>query len=63
MSFNINPNLTYYNNIKACGLDNSSITSLKELGFELSQKEFDIMFMNIFSNKLKCIQNVIDFFF
>ena len=55
MSFNINPNLTYYNNIKACGLDNSSITSLKELGFELSQKEFDIMFMNIFSNKLKCI--------
>ena len=55
MSFNINPNLTYYNNIKACGLDNSSITSLKELGFELSQKEFDTMFMNIFSNKLKCI--------
>ncbi len=55
MSFNINPNLTYYNNIKACGLDNFSVTSLKELGFELSQKEFDIMFMNIFSNKLKCI--------
>ena len=40
--------------------DNYDIRSLisnllKELGFKLSQKEFDIMFMNIFSNKLKCI--------
>jgi len=55
MSFNINPDLAYYNNIKACGLGDASVTSLKELGFKLSQKEFDIMFMNIFSNKLKCI--------
>ena len=54
LSFNINPDLTYYNSIKACGLADYSATSLKELGVQLSQKEFDQNFLNILKKKLKC---------
>ena len=53
LSFNIDPDLTYYNNIQACGLADYSATSLKELGVKLSQKEFDQIFINIFKRKLK----------
>ena len=53
LSFNINPDLAYYNNIQACGLAGYSATSLKELGVTLSQKEFDQIFINIFNRKLK----------
>ena len=53
LSFNIEPDLTYYQNIHACGLPNYSSTSLKELGVKLSQKEFDQIFMDIFNKKLK----------
>ena len=53
LSFNIDPDLTYYNNINACGLVDYSATSLKELGVILSQKEFDQIFINIFNRKLK----------
>ena len=53
LSFNIDPDLTYYNNIQACGLVDYSATSLKELGVKLSQKEFDQTFINIFKEKLK----------
>ena len=53
LSFNIEPDLSYYKNIKACGLTDYSATSLKELNVKLSQKEFDQIFINIFEKKLK----------
>ena len=53
LSFNINNNLAYYDNIKPCGLSNYSVTSLQDLGINLSQKDFDKNFIKIFNEKLK----------
>ena len=53
LSFNIDPDLTYYKNIEPCGLKNYSTTSLKELGVKLSKKEFDQIFLDIFNKELK----------
>tara|TARA_Y100000590_G_C15240940_1_gene833790 strand:+ start:47 stop:697 length:651 start_codon:yes stop_codon:yes gene_type:complete len=53
LSFNIYPDLKYYNNIYACGLKNYSATSLLELGIKLSYKDFDKVFMKIFFKNLK----------
>ena len=53
LSFNINPELKYYKYIQACGLPNYSATSLNDLGVDLSQKEFDRIFLKIFNKKLK----------
>ncbi len=53
MSFNINPNLSYYKNINACGLKNYSSTSLLDLNINLSIDEFDIEFKKIFINNLE----------
>ena len=55
LSFNINPNLNFYKNIKPCGLSNYSATSLKELNIDLSNKEFDKMFKKKFIGKLSQI--------
>ena len=53
LSFNINPNLKYYQNIHACGLKNYSATSLDDLGIDLSKKKFDKIFLDYFSIGLK----------
>ena len=55
MSFNINPDLKYYNSIHSCGLKEYANTSLNELGIKIDQKEFDEGFKKIFLNKLKNI--------
>ena len=55
MSFNINPDLKYYNSIHSCGLKEYKNTSLNELGIKIDQKEFDESFKKIFLNKLKTI--------
>ncbi len=55
MSFNINPDLKYYNSIHSCGLKEYKNTSLNELGINIDQKEFDEGFKKIFLNKLKTI--------
>ena len=55
MSFNINPDLKYYNYIHSCGLKEYENTSMKELGIKLDQNEFDKNFTKIFMNKLKNI--------
>ena len=55
MSFNINPDLKYYNSIHSCGLKEYRNTSLNELGIKIDQKEFDEGFKKIFLNKLKTI--------
>ena len=53
LSFNINPDLTYYNNIHACGLVDYSVTSLKELGVDISIKKFDKLFIYFFEKELE----------
>ena len=55
MSFNINPDLKYYNSIHSCGLKEYTNTSLNELGIKIDQNEFDEGFKKIFLNKLKTI--------
>ena len=52
LSFNINPDLKYYENIIACGLKNCSSTSLKNLNINLSNKEFDKIFKKNFDNNI-----------
>ena len=41
LSFNINPDLNYYNFIHACGLEDYKITSLKKLGVKIPVEQFD----------------------
>tara|TARA_B100000674_G_scaffold354658_1_gene297582 strand:- start:186 stop:833 length:648 start_codon:yes stop_codon:yes gene_type:complete len=53
MSFNINPDLKYYEYINSCGLKEYENTSMKELGIKLDKNEFDENFKKIFINKLK----------
>ena len=55
LSFNINPNLKYYNYIHSCGLKEYQNTSMEELGIKLEQSEFDNKFKTIFIEKLKNI--------
>ena len=52
LSFNINPDLKFYENINACGLKNYTSTSLKELCINLTNKEFDNIFNKNFNNEI-----------
>ncbi len=53
LSFNISPDLKYYNYIHSCGLKEYQNTSMKELGIKLEQSEFDNKFKKIFIEKLE----------
>jgi len=53
LSFNINPDLNYYNFIHACGLEDYKITSLKKLGVKISVEQFDEGFSKIFIDELE----------
>ena len=55
LSFNINPDLKYYNYIHSCGLKEYQNTSMEDLGIQLKQSEFDNKFKKIFIEKLKNI--------
>ena len=52
LSFNINPELDYYNFINSCGLENYENTSLSEIGLEIHEREFDENFTKIFIDNL-----------
>ena len=53
LSFNIDPDLSYYKNIDACGLKDYDATSLAELGVNIKQEIFDKEYTKIFIKKLK----------
>ena len=55
LSFNINPDLQYYNHIHSCGLKEYKNTSMEELGIKLEQSAFDNKFKKIFLEKLETI--------
>ena len=48
LSFNLKPDLTYYNNINPCGLSEYSSTSMKKLGVDLSDNDFDKLYLKFF---------------
>ena len=54
LSFNINPDLKYYDSIHSCGLNDYKNTSLEELGINITHNDFDEKFAKIF---LKNISN------
>lgn len=55
-SVNVNPNLNYFNNIIPCGISEFGVTSLKELGVNISMAEFDdILIKNLKIGKLSLI--------
>jgi len=53
LSFNLNPNLNYYKNINACGFSEYSATSMKKLGENISQEQFDNLYLKFFLKRLK----------
>ncbi len=53
LSFNISPNLKYYDNILPCGLKNFSTTSMEDLKKRITVKEFDKKFIEYFFYELK----------
>ncbi len=52
LSFNINPNMNYFNFIHSCGLKDYKNTSLRELGVDIKQEDFDRDFKEIFLSNL-----------
>ena len=52
LSFNINPDLEYYEKIDACGLKDYSATSMKSLGINISNDEFDKIYLKYFLEDL-----------
>ena len=60
IGFNINSDLSYFNNIIPCGIEDKSVTSLqKELGREVDMNELKNRFKNNFSSifKVELINN------
>lgn len=53
LSFNIKPDMTNYEYINACGLENYKNTSLFELGINLDEECFDNEYSKIFLKKLQ----------
>ena len=53
ISVNIHPNLNFFDKIIPCGLENSKATSAKDLGVEISYKDFDEALKINFENLLK----------
>ena len=53
LSFNIKPDMTNYENINACGLENYKNTSLFELGINLGEESFDNEYSKIFLKNLQ----------
>ena len=55
LSFNLNPDLNYYNKIYACGLDNYKLTSMESLGKNIKSDEFNKLYLKFFLEELKKI--------
>ena len=53
LSFNINPDLNYFKKIYPCGLKEYSTTSMKALGVNITNNEFDKLFLEIYLKELK----------
>ena len=52
LSFNISPDLSFYEDIHSCGLKEYKNTSLKKMGVNISYEEFDEEYKKIFLSKI-----------
>ena len=53
LSLNVNTNLSFFNPINPCGISGKGVTSLKELGIEVTMEEIDTIFRNTFEKVFK----------
>ena len=58
IALNVHPNLTHYNNIVPCGLREFGVTSLHDLGIEVSMQEVDIVLRACFETRFGITQHV-----
>ncbi len=49
LSLNVNPDLTFFNNINPCGISGKGVTSLLELGITMDMDDIDKIFKKNFS--------------
>ena len=49
LSFNVNPDLNFFNNINPCGISGKGVTSLQELGIEVEMEDVDKIFRRTFA--------------
>jgi lipoyl(octanoyl) transferase len=58
ISVNINPNLSHFNGIVPCGISEFGVTSLQEMGVEITMEQFDkILQKNLLKYFSQCIVN------
>ena len=48
LSINVNPDLSFFNNINPCGIQGKGVTSLKDLGIKIKMAEIDDIFKRTF---------------
>ena len=49
LSFNVDPDLKFFNNINPCGISGKGVTSLQELGVKIKMEDVDEIFQRTFS--------------
>ena len=49
LSFNVDPDLSFFDNINPCGISEKGVTSLKHLGVEVVMDDVDIIFRRTFA--------------
>ena len=53
LSINVNPDLSFFNNINPCGIEGKGVTSLKDLGIKIKMAEIDDIFRRTFPTIFK----------
>ena len=49
LSFNVDPDLKFFNNINPCGISGKGVTSLQELGVKIKMEDIDMIFQRTFA--------------
>ena len=49
LSFNVDPDLKFFNNINPCGISGKGVTSLQELGVKIKMEDVDKIFQRTFA--------------
>ena len=49
LSFNVSPDLKFFNNINPCGISGKGVTSLQKLGVKIKMEDVDIIFQRTFA--------------
>ena len=49
LSFNVDPDLSFFNNINPCGISGKGVTSLQEFGVKIKMEDLDKIFQQTFA--------------